>query len=126
MKKTIILLTVAALVGIGSYVVFAQDPMGGGMMSGNMQGRGMMGNMQSRGMMDGMQNHSMMGPMMRGNSLVATRDGGVVVLIGNELLKYDKDLNLSKKVEVKVDWKKMQKTMMEHRNMMMGGQSNSK
>ena len=126
MKKTIILLTVAALVGIGSYVVFAQDPMGGGMMSGNMQGRGMMGgNMQGRSMMSGMQNRGMMGPMMRGSSLVATRDGGVVVLMGNELLKYDKDLNLSKKVEVKADWKKIQKTMMEHRNMMTSGQSNS-
>ncbi len=31
MKKTIILLTVVALVGIGSYVVFAGDPMGSGM-----------------------------------------------------------------------------------------------
>lgn len=32
MKKTIILLTIAAVVGIGSYVVFAKEHMGGGMM----------------------------------------------------------------------------------------------
>lgn len=35
--------------------------------------------------------------------MVATEDGGVVVLIGNQLLKYDKDLNLIKKVTVDVD-----------------------
>ena len=32
MRKTIILLTFVAVAGIGSYLVFAQDPMGGGMM----------------------------------------------------------------------------------------------
>ena len=129
MKKTIILLTVAALVGIGSYVVFAQDPMGGGMMSGNMQGRGMMGgNMQGRSMMSGMQNRGMMGmgpmmgPMMSSTSMVPTSDGGVIVLMGNELLRYDKDLNLIKQAQVKFDWENWQKMMMEHRNMMMGGQ----
>ena len=41
MRKTIILLTFAAFVGIGSYLVFAQDPMGGGMTGGSMGG-GMM------------------------------------------------------------------------------------
>lgn len=121
MKKTIFLLTVAALIGIGSYVVFAQDPMGGGMM----QGRGMRGGgmMQNRGMQGpGM----MMGPMMNAGSLAATQDGGIVVQMGNQLLKYDKDLNLVKQTEIKIDWEKMQKMMKEHRNMMMGGQSSSK
>ena len=33
--------------------------------------------------------------------MVATSDGGVVVLAGNKLLKYDKDLNLIKEAEVK-------------------------
>jgi len=33
--------------------------------------------------------------------MVAANDGGVIVLAGNKLLKYDKDLNLVKEVEVK-------------------------
>lgn len=35
--------------------------------------------------------------------MVATNDGGVIVLVGNKLLKYDKDLNLVKEVELKAD-----------------------
>jgi hypothetical protein len=124
MNKTIVLIAVVVLLATGSYFVFAQDPMGGGMMGGNMQQRGMRGgSMQNRGMMG---SNSMMGPMMHSTSVVATQDGGVVVLMGNELLKYDKELNLTKKVEINFDWENWQKTMMQHRNMTMGGQSSSK
>ncbi len=41
----------------------------------------------------------MMGQMQK--QMVATSDGGVVVLAGNKLLKYDKDLNLVKEAELK-------------------------
>ena len=47
--------------------------------------------------------------MMMGKSLVATADGGVVVLLGNKLFKYDKDLVLQKEVEIKIDKEGMQK-----------------
>ena len=90
---------------------------GRGMMRGNMQANRMMGGgMQGRGMMgfDGM-----MGPMMRSSSLVATSDGGIIALMGNELSKYDQDLNLVKQVEINFNWDNWQKTMMQHRNMMM-------
>jgi hypothetical protein len=40
--------------------------------------------------------------MMMGKSLVATEDGGVVVLLGNKLYKYDKELVLQKEVEIKL------------------------
>jgi len=43
----------------------------------------------------------MMGVMQK--QMVATNDGGVIVLAGNKLLKYDKDLNLVKEVELKTD-----------------------
>ena len=43
----------------------------------------------------------MMGAMQK--QMVATNDGGVIVLVGNKLLKYDKDLNLVKEVEVKTE-----------------------
>jgi hypothetical protein len=43
----------------------------------------------------------MMGAMQK--QMVATNDGGVIVLAGNKLLKYDKDLNLVKEIEVKTE-----------------------
>jgi hypothetical protein len=99
---------------------------GRGMMGGGMRGQGMMGgNMQANRMMGGgmqgrgMMGVGMMGMMMRSSSLVATSDGGIIALMGNELSKYDKDLNLVKQVEIKFNWDNWQKTMMQHRNMMM-------
>ena len=77
--------------------------------------------MGSRGMMDGKgmadggrMDSGMMGMMhgMMSKSLVATSDGGVAVLTGNQLTKYDKDLNVVKTAEVKVDMEAMQQSMM--------------
>jgi len=39
-------------------------------------------------------------PMMGKTQMVATDEGGVIVLAGNKLLKYDADLNLVKEVEI--------------------------
>lgn len=64
-------------------------------------------------MMDG-KKMGMMGPMMMkmmDRSIVATTDGGVVVLAGNKITKYDRDLNVVKEAEVKVDMDAMQKDM---------------
>ena len=44
---------------------------------------------------------------MMNKTMVATNDGGVIVMAGPKLMKYDKDLNLVKEVEIKVDWDKM-------------------
>lgn len=54
----------------------------------------------------------MMRPMM-GKSMVASNDGGVIILAGNQLFKYDKDLNLVKTAELKIDMGGMQKRMQE-------------
>jgi hypothetical protein len=116
MKKIIILLTTVAVVGVGSYVVFAKGHMGG-TMSGRRQAHGMMDSndmMMQKGMMGKEmmgQQHGMVGMhpmsgMMCSSSLVATQDGGVIVLVGDKLLKYDKDLNLVKEAELKIDTKK--------------------
>lgn len=40
--------------------------------------------------------------MMVKSQMVATDEGGVIVLAGNKLMKYDADLNLVKEVEVKM------------------------
>jgi mono/diheme cytochrome c family protein len=95
---------------------------GRGMMGGGMQGPGMMGGMQGRGMMGGGMmgwGDGMMGPMMRSTSVVAAPDGGIIALVGNQLSKYDNDLNLVKQVTIDFNWKNWQETMMQHRNMMM-------
>ena len=45
-------------------------------------------------------------PGMRGamvRSMVATSDGGVVAVIGEKLVKYDKDLNVVKEIEIKAE-----------------------
>ena len=42
-----------------------------------------------------------MGGMHQSPSLIATSDGGVVILMGGKLAKYDKELNLVKEVEMK-------------------------
>lgn len=44
--------------------------------------------------------------------VVATTDGGIVVLSGTRLLKYDKDLNFKKEVEIEMDSLAMQNMMM--------------
>lgn len=42
-------------------------------------------------------------PMMGPKAMVASNDGGVIVLIGDKLQKYDKDLNLVKEVTITGD-----------------------
>ncbi len=80
--------------------------MGEGMMQGGMMGK--KGMMKSGQMMGMCPMHKMMSKEM-----VATEDGGVIVMVGNKLLKYDKNLNLKKEVEIKMDMEGMQKMMKE-------------
>lgn len=52
-----------------------------------------------------------MGPMfmhgMMQKFMVPTEDGGVVILIANQLYKYDKNLKLVKEAEIKIDTAKI-------------------
>ena len=68
------LIVVIALLGFASAAIAQPD--GGGMMP-------------QKGMMQGME-----------KSIVASNDGGVIVLAGHKLYKYDKNLNLVKEVEL--------------------------
>lgn len=121
MKKAINL-SVVIVILLAANFVFAQGMKGEmmeGKMKGPMIGDGMMGGMMKGEMMDrgGMMGmcpmHGMMMKSMMGTSIVATSDGGVVVLDGNKLTKYDKDLNVVKEIEVKKDTEGMQKMMMD-------------
>ncbi|MCB9756988.1 MAG: hypothetical protein H6753_01035 [Candidatus Omnitrophica bacterium] len=89
-------------------------------MKGGMMGEGMMkgGMMDKGGMMMGM---GMMQAMMQ-KQVVSTNDGGIIVVTANKLTKYDKDLNVVKEVELKMDMEGMQKMMENMKSMcpMMG------
>ena len=88
MKRALILAIAAVFIMGSSIVCLAQMR--------NKPGREM-----NRPMMSGI--HCMMG-----KQVIATTDGGVVVMSCNKLYKYDKDLNLIKEVEIPVDMKYMQ------------------
>ena len=77
--------------------------------------KGMMGHgMMQSGM-------GMMCPMMKmGEPQMVSVGDGVVILIGNKLIKYDKNLNVVKEVEIKVDMEAMKKMMMKEGCPMMG------
>ena len=106
MKKSLIAVAVVFIVGTSGLAIAQMD-----------KSKEMMGD--KAGMMDdkgGMMGGGMMGmcPMMKSmmeRSVVATSDGGVVVVTGNKLIKYDKDLNVIKEVELKMDMEDMHKMM---------------
>ncbi len=54
--------------------------------------------------------------MMCGKELLATQDGGVVLMIGNKLIKYDAQMNLVKETEIKIDMEAMKNKMEEMKN----------
>ena len=112
MKKSIIAVT-AVLVLTVSGLALAQMDKGKDMMGDVDKGMGMMGGgMMKGGMMDGkmMDMMGMMHSMMQ-KQVVATNDGGIIVVAGNKITKYDKDLNVVKEVELKMDMEGMQKMM---------------
>ncbi len=108
MKKVILGITAVLVLTVSGLALAQMDKdkgmMGGGMMKGDMMEKG--------GMMGG----KMMGmcPMMQSmmqKQVVATSDGGIIVVMGNKITKYDKDLNVIKEVEQKMDMEGMQKMM---------------
>ncbi len=122
MKKTMYLVIFAFVLlalAVPGYKVLAQGMMGSHeiMMNQEMMGTKMMnqeitGNQpDAAGRMKmwkekGMQKMHSMSNMMKPKDkpyMVATSDGGVVILTGKKLVKYDKDLNLVKEVEIKSD-----------------------
>ncbi len=97
MKKFILIMAVAIL--FSGSLAFAEDQGMMGNSGGEDQGM-MMGGPQGQGEGRGKMNPMMMKGMMQKDSLVATSDGGVVVLSGPRLLKYDANLTLVKEVEL--------------------------
>lgn len=106
MKRLLIAMGVVLLVVIGSYALLAQprqaDP-----------GRPPMGGM-GRGMMqDGMMMCPMcaaIGGAMMQTSLAQVKDG-VIVAVGNRLIKYDNNLNKVRETTIEIDAAGMQQAM---------------
>lgn len=80
----------------------AQPGQGNG--TGNNKTGSMMGDSSMACMM--MKMHAMVPKTAFGTS-----DGGVVVIVGNKMMKYDKDLNFKKEVELKMDTTAMNSMM---------------
>ncbi len=112
MKKAMLLVLVV--------VLFVSMPLGSSVFADDSkQAKGTPPPMEHEGMgarppamsMDLMQNMMVM-QAMREKSVVATSDGGVVVLVSNQMVKYDKDLNVVKEAELKVDVDKLRQNIM--------------
>lgn len=114
---TVLVIGIAAA-GLASAEEMKDGMSGGGMMKG-MMGEEMMGKAMMDGKMMGM--CSMMKSMMD-KSVVATSDGGIVIVQGNKVTKFDKNLNIVKEIELKMDMEGMKQDMMEMMKMcpMMG------
>ena len=125
MRKILGVITLGLLLAGISSLALAEEPKEGMGGKDMMQASAMEPNMMGQGMMA---KDKMMGmcmcPMMK-ESLVATQDGGVIVMIGNKLQKYDKNLTLKKEVEIKIDMEAMRK-MMESCPMMSGMMDSAK
>jgi len=124
---------VALLIAVGTYGVLAQQDSqtptspggmgrGPGMMRGGMMGQG--------GHMPGCAMCGMMTGAMMWKTMTATPDGGVIIAVGNRLIKYDNQLNVVKDTEMKIDMNQMYSSvqkMMENcpmcRAMMQQGQA---
>ena len=105
MKKIIVIACVMVFITGSAAILLAHDS------DKPMMGKGMMGKGMMKGGMMGM--CPMHGMMMGKSEMVAAQDGGVIVMAGNKLYKYDKDLNLVKEAKVKMDMEDMQKMMAE-------------
>lgn len=98
MKRLLMIVTIGILVGFAGYVVFADQ-------HAEKMGEGMMRQMSSCPMCP------MMCKAMMEKSLIATSDGGVILMAGGKLTKFDKDLNKVKEVEVQMEIEAMQNKM---------------
>lgn len=95
MKKLLSIMILAGACIMVPVISFAQDQ--------DEMGRHTMGEGRGSHKMSSMPD---MMRMVMPKQMVATSDGGIIVLVGKKLLKYDKDLNLIKEVEIEIEMKR--------------------
>jgi len=113
MKNTlfIVAITMIAVIGFGRMIQAEEHIMdrdNGHMMRHGAKYNGQKGMMMDKPMMGG---GMMMGRMMMQPKIIATSDGGVVAVVGNKLIKYDSELNVTAEAEIELDEKEMRKMM---------------
>jgi hypothetical protein len=123
MKKAILTGAIVGLIGAVLVLSMAATPADPNMMMrrGMMgEGKGMMEMqpgcmmMSSTGkMMHACPMHAMMMHNMMSCQMVATEDGGVIIMGFGKLTKYDKNLDMVKSVDMKIDTEAMKKMMTE-------------
>jgi YHS domain-containing protein len=107
MKRLILFVTAGILVAFAGYTVFAREHK-------EKMGEGMMWQKgEHEHPMPGCPMCAMVCKSMMEKALVATPDGGVVLMAGCKLIKFDKDLNKVKEVPIEIDAKEMQNKMCE-------------
>jgi hypothetical protein len=120
MKRIVFLIVAVIMVMTSAKIFYAEDTAakekgamtGEEMKSMPMKKHDMM--MKEKGMSMGCcPLHGMMMKGMMEKKMVATSDDGIVILTCHKLMKYDKDLNLVKEVEIKADMESMKKMMTE-------------
>jgi hypothetical protein len=100
-------ITVLVFLGIFFVATFVRAQEGKGPMQNQGHKRGMMHDRMGK---DSIMQAEMLSMMMP-KQMVASNDGGVIVLAGKNLYKYDKNLVLVKEAEIKVDAAAMKKMM---------------
>lgn len=103
MKRWTTWITLALMVVLGSYALFAQQQQPPARPQRGMMGRGIMGGM------DGMAcpGCAVACGVMAQESITATSDGGVVVAVAGKLIKYDASLKKVSEANIDVDWAAM-------------------
>lgn len=105
MKRLLLVVVAGILVGFAAYAVFAQEKekMGQAMPPPMMPQKGPGQMMCPMG--------CPMGMMMCNRTMVTTEDGGVIILAGCKLVKYDEELNKVKEAQVEMDVEAMKAQM---------------
>ena len=112
MKKILFIVFGTALVAGFLALCFAQEKPVAKSQTEMAQTCPMYGMMMSKGKMMCMcPMHGGMMKSMACPSIIATEDGGVVIMAYNKLTKYDKELNFVKEAEIKIDTESMKKAM---------------
>jgi hypothetical protein len=108
-RLMIVAVPIAMLAMVGSYGVLAQQDSQTPQRPGGMMGQGgmMHGMMGQGGQMQACPMCGMMVGTTMMKTMTATPDGGVIIAVGNRLMKYDNQLNLVKDTEMKIDVNQM-------------------
>ena len=113
MRHGTMTLALVLFVALGTVMTGIAGQHGGGMRKGKMMHRG--GKTEAKG--ESMMGGGMMGGGMMRRQVVPTEDGGIVILMGDKIVKYDKNLNMVNETEIEIDEDEMMRMMKKRHRM---------